>query len=245
LDALPRWKADFLIKNARFYDDHREIIRSWRKANPAFATFPHSRRQLEWQAQDTGSLWETVMHFRPSGIRAKAPTYLPALVAITQTSVVGSRGRRLTPHEAARLQGLPRSFQFANSREAASYKQVGNGVAAGAAWHVLREHVQQNKHDLPIRVASAILDADPNPCPDALSPAAYAFEEQLLEKKTATPIYLRSSESAKVHWSVWSSKTGAASRSKLERSMAAHAIQRNSLRRSLSNPLTHISSQVP
>jgi DNA (cytosine-5)-methyltransferase 1 len=186
LEALPRWKADFLVKNARFYDDHREIIRSWRKANPSFAAFPDSRRKLEWQAQDTGSLWETVMHFRPSGIRAKAPTYLPALVAITQTSVVGSRGRRLTPHEAARLQGLPRSFQFANSREAASYKQVGNGVAAGAAWYVLREHVKQSKSDLPNRVASAILDADLNPCPDALSPAAYAFEDELVEEKAAT-----------------------------------------------------------
>ena len=186
LETLPRWKADILVKNARFYDDHRDLIRAWRKANPSFTTFPGTRRKLEWQAQDTGSLWETVMHLRPSGIRAKAPTYLPALVAITQTSIVGSRARRLTPHEAARLQGLPRSFRFANSREAASYKQVGNGVAAGAAWYVLREHVGQNERDLPKRVASAILDADPNPCPDALSPAAYAFEDHLLEEKVAT-----------------------------------------------------------
>jgi DNA (cytosine-5)-methyltransferase 1 len=185
LEALPPWKADFLVKNARFYDDHREIIRSWRKTNPAFATFPESRRKLEWQAQDTGSLWETVMHLRPSGIRAKAATYLPALVAITQTSIVGSRARHLTPQEAARLQGLPRSFRFANSREAASYKQVGNGVAAGAAWHLLREHVEQNQNDLPKRVVSAILGANLNPCSSALSPAAYVFEAQLLEKKVA------------------------------------------------------------
>ena len=37
--------------------------------------FPPSRRKLEWQAQDTPRLWDTVMHFRPSGIRAKRPTY--------------------------------------------------------------------------------------------------------------------------------------------------------------------------
>ena len=85
------------------------------------------------------------MHFRPSGIRAKAPTYLPALVAITQTSIIGPRRRRLTPHEAARLQGLPRSFSFGEQRDPASYKQVGNGVAVGAAWHVFRSHVAQNR----------------------------------------------------------------------------------------------------
>jgi len=186
IDALPRWKANILVKNARFYDDHRDVINAWRKANPSFAAFPDSRRKLEWQAQDTASLWETVMHLRPSGIRAKAPTYLPALVAITQTSILGSRARRLTPHETARLQGLPRSFRFTNSREAASYKQVGNGVAVGAAWYVLREHVEQNKKDLPTSVASAILGAGPNPCPDALSPAAYTFEDQLLGESVAT-----------------------------------------------------------
>lgn len=176
LDALPRWKADFLVKNARFYDEHREIIKAWKKANPSFARFPESRRKLEWQAQDTTSLWQTVMHFRPSGIRAKAPSYLPALVAITQTSVVGSRRRRLTPHEAARLQGFDRSFSFGGQRDQASYKQVGNGVAVGAAWHVFRSHVRSNAHDLPARLVDAVMAAKTNPTRDALAPAAHRAE---------------------------------------------------------------------
>lgn len=176
LDELPRWKADFLVKNARFHDDHRDIIKAWRKANPSFSRFPESRRKLEWQAQDTGSLWETVMHFRPSGIRAKAPSYLPALVAITQTSIVGGRRRRLTPHEAARLQGLPRTFSFAGQRDQASYKQVGNGVAAGAAWYVFRTHVERDAADLPPRLVRAVMSASLNPTGDALSPAAFEHE---------------------------------------------------------------------
>lgn len=176
IDALPRWKAEFLIKNARFYDDHARVIKAWRKANPSFASFPASRRKLEWQAQNTGSLWETVMHFRPSGIRAKAPTYLPALVAITQTSIVGSRRRRLTPHEAARLQGLPRSFSFGNQREQASYKQVGNGVAVGAAWYVFRTHVAANAKDLPKRLTTSVFEASLDPHVDAVSQDAYTFE---------------------------------------------------------------------
>lgn len=169
LDMLPRWKADFLVKNARFFDEHRDIIRAWRRANPSFSSFPASRRKLEWQAQDAASLWDTVMHFRPSGIRAKAPTYLPALVAITQTSIIGSRRRRLTPHEAARLQGFGSAFTFGSQRDQASYKQVGNGVAIGAAWHVFRSHVEQNAVDLPARMVKAVAQATANPCPDALS----------------------------------------------------------------------------
>lgn len=176
LDALPRWKSDILIKNARFYDEHRDIIRAWRRANKHFDSFPDSRRKLEWQAQDTQSLWDTVMHFRPSGIRAKAPTYLPALVAITQTSVIGSRRRRITPHEAARLQGLPRSFTFDGQRDQASYKQVGNGVAVGAAWYVFRTHVERDASELPARLVSAVLGASLNPTKDALASIAPRFK---------------------------------------------------------------------
>ena len=176
LDALPKWKSDILVKNARFFDEHRDVIKDWRHANKGFAKFPESRRKLEWQAQDTASLWDTVMHFRPSGIRAKAPTYLPALVAITQTSVIGSRRRRITPHEAARLQGLPRSFTFEGQRHQASYKQVGNGVAVGAAWHLFRTHVEQNAADLPAALVRSVLQADPNPVRDAISRAGRDLE---------------------------------------------------------------------
>ena len=122
------------------------MIDDWFSANKDFRNFPPSRRKLEWQAQDADSLWDAILQFRPSGIRAKAPSYVPALVAITQTSVVGGRRRRrLTPHEAARLQGLPRSFSFGGQPDSASYRQVGNGVAVGAAWHVFRTHVAQNR----------------------------------------------------------------------------------------------------
>ena len=84
------------------------------------------------------------MHLRPSGLRAKRPTYVPALVAITQTSILGDRRRRLSPREAARLQGLPEWFDFGDQPDAATYKQMGNGVNVGAAYHVFREHVCAN-----------------------------------------------------------------------------------------------------
>lgn len=152
----PTWKADFLRKNSHLYMDHREIVDEWLRDHNHLSDLPPSRRKLEWQAQDAASLWETVMHFRPSGIRAKLPTYVPALVAITQTSIIGSRRRRLTPREAARLQGFADDFDFGGQRDADTYRQLGNAVCVGAVQHVFREHVRQNGPDLPARIRKSL-----------------------------------------------------------------------------------------
>jgi len=165
--ATPKWKADYLRKNAEFYTAHKRLIDAWAKRWGVYTdAFPTSRRKLEWQAQDTRSLWETVMHFRPSGIRAKAPTYVPALVAITQTSIIGSRERRLSPREATRLQGLPDTFSFGDQPPGATYKQLGNGVSVSAVWHVLRSHAERDEEVLKKsapRLLRAILNAPANP----------------------------------------------------------------------------------
>lgn len=146
--GTPAWKANFLRKNSAFYVEHRGVIDPWLARHNNLADLPPSRRKLEWQAQDAESLWDTVLHFRPSGIRAKKPSYLPALVAITQTSVIGERRRRITPREAARLQGLPDWFGFGDQPDAATYKQLGNGVNVGAAYYVLRQHVLREGADI-------------------------------------------------------------------------------------------------
>ena len=165
--GTPKWKADYLRKNAEFYTAHRRTIDRWTKKWGIYSDkFPPSRRKLEWQAQDTPRLWETVMHFRPSGIRAKAPTYLPALVAITQTSIVGPRERRLSPREAARLQGLPEWFSFGDQSASATYKQLGNGVSVGAAWFALKALAERDEEFLKKtnqNLARAILGAPENP----------------------------------------------------------------------------------
>lgn len=146
--GLPEWKADFLRKNAAFYREHRTPIQKWRARWPEFSGFPPSRRKLEWQAQDSESLWDCVLQFRPSGIRAKRPTYLPALVAITQTSIYGPRRRRITPIEAGRLQGLPDWFSFNGQKDAETYKQLGNGVSVGAAYYVFRQAMSLSLTDV-------------------------------------------------------------------------------------------------
>lgn len=158
-DGTPAWKANFLEKNAAFYRENQQVIDAWLARHDRLAHLPPSRRKLEWQAQDTDrSLRNCILHFRPSGIRAKKPTYVPALVAITQTTVLGSRGRRLTPREAARLQGLPESFSFGDQPDAITYKQLGNGVAAGAVRHVVLEALASFEGELPAGLRRAVVE---------------------------------------------------------------------------------------
>ena len=165
--GTPDWKENFLRKNAEFYTKHQRTLDAWMKRvqikDERF--FPPSRRKFEWQAQDAKTLKETIMHFRPSGIRAKKPTYVPALVAITQTSIIGKQNRRLTIREAARLQGLPDWFDFIGQPNAASYKQLGNGVNVGVVYNVLKAQVMRDVDLLAGKPAllRAIIDSPDSP----------------------------------------------------------------------------------
>ena len=153
--GTPKWKADFLRKNSDFYNHNQQHIDAWlqRRWGPLqqrVEDFPPSRRKLEWQARKAQAaagdrdLEGLVAHFRPSGIRVKPPSYLPALVAITQTSLIGPKitgsvWRRITPHEAAHLQGVPfDGFENARVSDKAIYKQLGNAVNVGVVQHAAR-----------------------------------------------------------------------------------------------------------
>jgi DNA (cytosine-5)-methyltransferase 1 len=160
---LPRWKQDFLLKNARFYQRHRSVLDRYKLEIDAF---PTSRRKFEWQAGAHAPLDDLILHFRPSGIRCKRPDYTPALVALTQTTILGSR-RRLTPRETARLQGLPDWFEFKQSdddawseavaqKDGPSYKQMGNGVNVGVAFFVFCRYVLEHADEIPGHVVDAV-----------------------------------------------------------------------------------------
>ena len=144
----PDWKKDFEAKNEQFYDEHKKVINSWFSNFPVVRQVNPSKRKLEWQAQNMKSLWDGLIHFRPSGIRVKRPNYVPALVAITQTTIVGPYKRRITPIEAARLQGISDNFSFGNQSDVLSYKQLGNGVAVGAVYQVIKAAVERDSEIL-------------------------------------------------------------------------------------------------
>lgn len=152
--TLPAWKSSHLLKNGEWFERFGDVIDPhWQ----VISGFPISRQKFEWQAGPHRPLRETLVQFRPSGIRCKQSSYAPALVAISQTTVV--RGtRRLTPRETARLQGLPEHFDFmqecpdrpgpARQRDSASYKQMGNGVNVGVAFHVFTKYVRAHADEI-------------------------------------------------------------------------------------------------
>lgn len=128
-NGYPAWKINFINKNNQLYLDNREFIDEWlnrAKQNPLFFG---AKAKLEWQAgqHKQPNIWNHILQFRPSGIRVKIGTYFPALVAITQTSIVGCRQRELTLRECARLQSFPDTFQ-PDVVDAQAYKQFGNAV---------------------------------------------------------------------------------------------------------------------
>ena len=136
-NGMPDWKIDFLKKNSAFYLENRIKIDAWREQYPNLKKLNNSYRKFEWQAQDLKSIWDGVVQFRPSGVRVKKADYLPALVAMNQTSIIGSRKRTITVREAARLQAFPETFTFGNQNVAKSFKQLGNAVSVGTVKFVI------------------------------------------------------------------------------------------------------------
>jgi len=173
--GMPAWKASHLRKNSEFYCQHRDFLDAWLKAEwgsqrLSVLEFPPSRLKLEWQARKRyprrrgRTLEGLVLQLRPSGIRVKPPSYLPALVAITQTSIVGPRVapgietyRELTPTEASRLQGIPYApFRMAGVSDRAVYKQLGNAVNVGVVRLVAEALMSRQTMDDAIELPMAL-----------------------------------------------------------------------------------------
>ena len=129
LSQYPLWKRNFILKNNELYVNNRQFIDGWLKRARQNPLFFGAKAKLEWQAGQTKNpdIWKQIFQFRPSGIRIKVNTYFPALVAIVQTSIIGSKKRFLTPRECARLQSFPENF-LPDVKQQQAYKQFGNAV---------------------------------------------------------------------------------------------------------------------
>lgn len=152
--GCPDWKRDFLRKNHDFYMRNKRDIDSWIQKHDV-RSFPKSRQKLEWQARgEPRNLHKLLIQMRPSGIRVRPPTYVPALVAINQTSIVGSRRRRMTPREVARLQGFPDDFPV-HARDSVAYRQFGNAVNVGVVRFIASKALEPDRSVRQLELVSA------------------------------------------------------------------------------------------
>jgi DNA (cytosine-5)-methyltransferase 1 len=162
----PVWKKDFINKNLEFYKKNKKSIDSWLKKYSKLEDFPASRRKFEWQAGETNSIFDCLIQFRPSGIRVKRANYVPAAVAITQTSIVGKLRRKLSTREVARLQGLPDWFSFKDQSDSLTYKQLGNGISVGAGYQCVKALIERDKEILNTtckQIVKTVTSAPSNP----------------------------------------------------------------------------------
>lgn len=128
-DEMPGWMKTFIKKNSELWEGNKVFINNWMEKAKKNPLFFGAKAKLEWQAGETKhpDVWQHIMQIRPSGLRVKPGTYFPALVAITQTSIVGKRKRYLTPRECARLQSFPDTFIY-DDKNPQAYKQFGNSI---------------------------------------------------------------------------------------------------------------------
>lgn len=135
---FPDWKKRFIRQNRAWLSSlNGRVHGEWAEA---LWEFPHSMRKLEWNCKgEERDLWTCVLQFRPSGLRAKRYTSIPALVAMTTTQIpiLGPERRRITRREALRLLGFPDHLVLPEGHGNA-FRALGNSVHVT----VVREIVQ-------------------------------------------------------------------------------------------------------
>jgi DNA (cytosine-5)-methyltransferase 1 len=142
--GFPVWKMQFVQKNQNLYKNNKAFIDQWRLDFDAeLSQFKPTDRKFEWQmGKGYKSIYEGIIQFRPSGVRVKKPDFLPALVAMVHTPIIGRDLRRITPRECAKLQSFPEDFILSRNEKQA-YKQFGNAVNVDVIKYVF-EHTVLN-----------------------------------------------------------------------------------------------------
>jgi DNA (cytosine-5)-methyltransferase 1 len=156
-DVWPRWKQRFIEQNREWAillwsSVDPNWLRKWLDTLYDVIKVP-SYQKLEWNCKgEELDIWMHILQFRPSGLRVKRLSHVPALVAMTTTqipivprmngneslsgSVPGSFGRHLVPTEALQLQGFPSNWSLPPNRERV-FTCFGNAVHVGVVHQIV------------------------------------------------------------------------------------------------------------
>lgn len=152
---FPGWKIRYIEQNRDFYAANYRWIDPWLEK---IQDFENSHQKFEWNCGPDAdpNLSTKIIQFRASGIRAKLPTFSPALnLCGTQIPIFPwvtlpgvkdehgkpQHGRYMTRLEAAKLQGMKRlqfgdeTFQLTRSR---SFAALGNAVNVTVVKHIAK-----------------------------------------------------------------------------------------------------------
>lgn len=160
VETFPEWKQNFIRQNRDFYKKHKTVIDPWL---PRIEGFAASFQKLEWNWKGgPRDLWQAILQFRASGIRAKRPTAAPSLVALTtsQVPVIPWERRYMTMRECARLQSMGKLKHLPESQGAA-HKALGNAVNVDVIAAVAKALIQE-PHEPAQRIVRQQVCAEPN-----------------------------------------------------------------------------------
>lgn len=135
---LPKWKQDFIVKNVELYNRNKKFLDKWLKKYKNLDWVKDTHRKFEWQAgDDIKDIYDSLIQFRPSGVRVKKPNYFSTLVAMNHNQIIGKLLRRAHPEELKTLQSFGDDFILHKDKNVA-LKQLGNAVNVKVVKELLR-----------------------------------------------------------------------------------------------------------